>query len=485
MTSPSTATDAPFDQHVARLAESAPRWLEQARCSGAALSELFYEQTIHHQTILRQRAHPSGVGIPQWHHQHVPVSGVGIRALRGTAFGYATTETLTTSALQQTARNAAEQLLASTIKPPCLTETPRVDLNLLDTPTQISTQEKQALMQAAADAAFSWDANVRQVTVMWQDRIRQFFVANSMGTRVANRSVLMGMQVSVVFESSDRSLSGKAFAGSAAGFFDFLTYDVEALGRIAVEQAQTRAKAQSINSESLPVILAGGWGGVWLHEAIGHMLEADVHSEHISPYSDRVGQHVAPSMVTLIDDATYSNGRGTFAYDDEGAPAQRTVLIDQGIVQNVLTDHVSASKHKLSITGNARRQDYRFAPLPRMTNLLLAPQPNTPEALITDVPDGLYVESIRSGVVNPDEDTFSFDVVTGYRIENGRLTSPVSDVRLMGKPSTALTSICGIADDLQIDAGRGMCKKQNQTVPISVGMPTVLLTDLSIQPISA
>ena len=230
----------------------------------------------------------------------------------------------------------------------------------------------------------------------------------------------------------------------------------------------------------MPVVLGAGWGGVWLHEGIGHLLEADVAAAQ--GWLDRRGERVASPAVNLVDDPTLAVGRGALRADDEAAPAQRTTLIENGMLCGFLTDRRTADRHDLPRTGHGRRQDYRHAPLPRMTNLILQPGEVRPDDLVADVADGLFVTAVGQGHTDPASGRYAVAVRAGRRIENGRLTMPVRDVWLEGDVAAALLQIGGIANDAQLDTARGDCVKGGQHVPVSVGMPTVLLRACAVSP---
>jgi TldD protein len=240
-----------------------------------------------------------------------------------------------------------------------------------------------------------------------------------------------------------------------------------------------------IGSE-MPVVLAGGWGGVWLHEVVGHLLEADVAADCSAPGAlgaERIGLRVANDSINVFDDATLDAARGTARVDDEGTPTRRNTLIEEGILTSLLTDRATACRLGLPETGNGRRQDYRHEPLPRMSNLLLEAGDADPESLVNEARTGIFVKMIGNGAVVPEEDSFSFEILEGYAIESGRIGRPVRG-RLSGRPSEMLTRIRGIANDFQYDAGRGICSKNGQVVPVSVGMPTVLIDMMTVNPLS-
>ncbi|MDX1548539.1 MAG: TldD/PmbA family protein, partial [Rhodothermales bacterium] len=238
--------------------------------------------------------------------------------------------------------------------------------------------------------------------------------------------------------------------------------------------------AQPVAPGAGPVVLAAGWGGVWLHEAVGHLLEADVLAG--SPLAGRLGTRVAIPDVTLVDDPTHPDGRATYAFDDEGVPATRTTLIDGGVLRAALTDRRHASS--TPSTGNGRRQDYRHRPFPRMSNLLLLGGTASPEDLLAGVQEGLYVTAVGHGVVRPGIG-FAVDVLDGFRIERGRLGAPVAGVRLIGSGPGMLAVLDGIGTDFRLDPARGVCEKQGQVVPVSVGMPAVRVRAMQAVPVDA
>ena len=356
-------------------------------------------------------------------------------------------------------------------------------LNLpADAPEAITDGEKEALLQEAADAALALDERVQEVNASYQDRTRRALVATSDGLLRAQASVLVGLRIAVTLKGQARTITTHAMTGGAVGFGHFFQHRPQEVARQAVEQAQRLMTAQPVQAGSMPVVLAEGWGGVWLHEAVGHWLEADTIANGTSPFMGKVGQRIAPAGVHLVDDATLLGGRGTYACDDEGVLAQRTTLVEDGVLHNVLTDRRHAHQMNRPATGNGRRQDYRYPPLPRMTNLLLLGGDADLDDLLAEVKDGLYVTAIGHGRVQPGEG-LAFDVLAGYRIEHGRLTTPVTDVRILAKESDVLQDIVGIGRTLNVDHARGICKKAGQVVPVSVGMPPVLIRGVQVAPL--
>jgi len=471
-----------FPDQVAHLATLAPALLSRALRTGGRYGDLFYERTIHHRVTWRQQAHPAKTEPPRHDQRGWRVEGVGFHVLGAAAAGFAATATLAPDDLAATAEAASAQLgqAAAARKAASLRALSMGRSAPFDAPDAVSLLEKAALVQAAAEAALSLDACVSRVEVAYQDRMRRALIATSEGALRAVVSMLFGLRVEVVLAVGSDTVRGCAETGGAGGFGQAFAYPPEAVARAAVEQARRLVDARPLRPGTMPVVLAGGWGGVWLHEAVGHLLEADTLSSGEAPFAGRRDEVVASPAVTLYDDATLPGGRGTQAFDDEGTPAARTTLIEDGVLRHYLTDGRTAHQLGLPRTGNARRQDYRHPPLPRMTNLLLAAGNAAPGDLIAGVADGLYVAAVGRGRVAPDG-RFAFDVLEGYRIEHGRCTTPVTGLRIVGRGPEVLGNVVGIGRDLQVETARGLCEKAGQVVPVSLGMPTVLIRAMQVE----
>lgn len=475
-----------FADRVLAIAEIAPNVLRQLLRTGGTWADLFVEQTWHHrlgwrQTLRGGRLHPARTASTRR-----CVEGAGLRVLGDGDIGFAATEDCSADGLLAAAADAARPLpYAAPIAEPTpwttLSEAPALPD---DAPDRIRPSEKAALLEAAADAAFALDARIRRVDVRYHDRVRRTLVTTSSGTFCTEATSLIGLRVAVTLRADGRDITAHAVGGGPYGFGHFFDAPPEHLARTAVDQARQQLEAQPVPASSMPVVLAAGWGGVWLHEAVGHLLEADVVGTGRSPLAGWEGGAVASDPVTLIDDPTWPAGRGSMAYDDEGTPTAPTTLIEGGILRGLLTDRVWADRLDRPRTGNARRQDYRHPPLPRMTNLRLQPGETDPGALIASMADGLYVEQIGHGTTHPDG-RFAFGVVAGRRIEAGRLTHAVTDLQITGTSRDTLNRIIGIGRDLHVDPTRGLCKKAGQVVPVSVGMPTVLIEAMAVVPAPA
>lgn len=348
-----------------------------------------------------------------------------------------------------------------------------------DVADAVTRAEKRRLLEAAVDAALSLEPSLQELEVSLQTSVRRVCVWATDIQPCRSATSHVGIRV---FASTARA-STHAVGGAPAGIGHFLIETPESIAKACIERlhALQEAQPERVVRGEMPVVLEGGWGGVWLHETVGHLLEADTRS----PYGpSALGRRVGSERVTVIDDGTLDGGRGSCAIDDEGLPTRRTILIEEGVLRTLMSDRQTALEQGLPRTGNGRRQDYRNVPLPRMTNLLLEGGSTRPSDLVADVEHGLYVRTIGSGKVRPDEDRFTFDVLEGYAIEKGRIAAPVSAVRISGRPSEMLWRVRGVANDFALDPARGTCVKAGQTVPVSVGMPTVLIEKLDVVPVS-
>jgi TldD protein len=465
-----------FEEQVDRLAEGASFVLRLALRRGGTFAEVFVEQSVRHQGRIvwddgRLRNPPEVT-------RHA-FSGASVRVLDGAEAGFAIADAITPTALRTAAGEAVAQLPGGGAARSVPTLTQRL-LHLdvpADAPDTAAASEKTALLRAAAGAARLFDDRVQRVEAAYQDHVRRVAIATSDGVLAARAQVLVGLRIQVTLAGLDGLATAYAVAGGPRGLGLFFDVPPEHVARNAVERARRRTEARPLLAGTMPVVLAAGWGGVWLHEAVGHALEADV-----SSHAQRLGEKVAPSFVTLVDDPTHPGGRGTQPVDDEGNPTRPTTLIADGRLQALLTDRRHAARLGLSCTASARCQDAHHAPLPRMTNLILRSGDAAPGDLVAAVRDGLYVRAIGHGTARPDG-TFAFDVLDGTRIEEGRLTHSVADVRIVGQGLATLQQIAGLGADDHLDAARGVCEKAGQAVPVSVGMPTVLLKDMQVLPV--
>ncbi len=469
-----------LDRNVDLVAEEASAVFATALRRGGRLADLFAEDTAVEQLTLslrRGKRLEDGGARRQ--------SGVGIRVLDDTGSWYApvaSIEGVTATTLRQAASDVGERV-ESSARSPTVRVGPVAACDELpaDVPTAASADEKRALLEQAADAALSLRPELSELRVDFQGRVRRVVVASSDGRLAATSRSVVGLRVDVRYEGR----RAHAVGGGAGGLGLFLRSTPESIAGEAIRLLRARADAETsarrLQGET-SIVLAGGWGGVWLHEIVGHLLEADLAAGRFAP--ERIGRRVACELVTVTDDARLAGGRASAVVDDEGTPARTTTLIEAGILTALLTDRATARRMNLPESGSGRRQDYRFEPLPRTSNLLLAAGDADPESLLEEAGAGLYVTMIGNGIVRPADDAFAFDVLEGYEIENGRVAHPVQRLRVSGRPSEMLNCVRGIASDFRYDPGRGLCAKSGQVVPVSVGMPTILIGKMTVEPLS-
>jgi TldD protein len=248
----------------------------------------------------------------------------------------------------------------------------------------------------------------------------------------------------------------------------------------AARQAIVQLDAVSAPAGEMTVVLGPGWPGILLHEAVGHGLEADFNRKKVSAFSDRIGQQVASPLVTVIDDGTIRNRRGSLNVDDEGVPTERNLLIENGVLRGYLFDKLSSRLLRSGTTGNGRRESYQHIPMPRMTNTFMLAGDSDPGDIVRSVPRGLYCASFGGGQVDITSGNFVFSASESYLIEDGKITRPVRGATLTGNGPEALKYVSMVGNDLQLDEGVGICGKEGQSVPVGVGIPTIKLDRMTV-----
>jgi TldD protein len=305
-------------------------------------------------------------------------------------------------------------------------------------------------------------------------------VARADGQRVADVRPLVRLSVQVIAEQDGRRESGSAGGGGRSDYAMFTDAALEELARQAVDQALVNLEARPAPAGSMTVVLGSGWPGILLHEAIGHGLEGDFNRKGSSAFSGRMGERVAASGVTVIDDGTLADRRGSLTVDDEGNPTRRTVLIEDGVLRGLLQDSLNARLMKMPLTGNGRRESYAHLTLPRMTNTFMLAGAHDPAEIIRSVKKGLYAVNFGGGQVDITSGKFVFSAAESYLIEDGRVTQPVKGATLIGNGPDVLTRVAMIGNDLKLDPGIGTCGKEGQSVPVGVGQPTLRIDGLTV-----
>ena len=356
-----------------RLAESARSLLEAALHGGGTYGDLFLEHasTQHLACFCSNQRRAT----PKFNEHIQRRTGLGIRVLHDLEMGFASVDDHRIESWRHTANQAALPLpsRASSIISPIPTPAGYKPQLPADAPDMVTINECKHLLQATVDAALSFEPALKSIRATYIGQTRHTLLINTEGINHPQSVTSVGLRVDVTLDGPDQPASGYAIGGSPGGLGHFLLHPPEHLARQAVEQARNGARARAITQGTYPTIFAPGWGGLWLHETFGHLLEADLVRNKHHPFAQQLGQKITCAEVTLIDHGTFPSGRGSAPFDDEGTPAQTTPLIDKGYLHNWLTDRHSTAYLSHPLTGNGRRQDFRHPPLPRMTNLLLQP----------------------------------------------------------------------------------------------------------------
>ena len=408
--------------------------------------------------------------------------GAGVRVVAGDIAGYAYTDDLDEASLLRAAGIAAAAARNGTRDVSVALRRhrrPRVAREV-EPPESLSEQRRADLVREVDDAARAIGPAVRQVTARLMHSRQQIQVASSEGFLAHDERLEIQLSVAVTAQRGELLQVARRARGGQAGLEVLREPGPAALGREAAEMALALLDARPAPAGKMPVVVRNGWGGVLFHEAVGHGLEADHVVKESSVYSGKLGQRVAGSLVTLVDDATLPSHRGSFRFDDEGSPGRRTLLVEAGILRGYLTDRRSAVKLGLPRSGNGRRQSFHYLPQPRMTNLVILPGQGNPADLLRDTPSGLYVQSLGGGMVDTASGQFVFSVTEGFLIEGGRLGPPVRGATIAGSSFEVLADVDAVADDFALDPGLGNCGKGGQWVPVGVGQPTLRVRELVV-----
>ena len=305
-------------------------------------------------------------------------------------------------------------------------------------------------------------------------------VAGSDGRLAADIRPLVRCSISVIVEDGGRREQGSSGGGGRFGYAYFDDALLERYAQEAVHQAVTNLDAIPAPAGAMTVVLGSGWPGILLHEAIGHGLEGDFNRKGSSAFTGRIGQRVAAPGVTVVDDGTLPDRRGSLNIDDEGNPTQRTVLIEDGILKGYMQDSLNARLMGVAPTGNGRRESFAHLPLPRMTNTLMLAGDKEPEEILRSVKKGIYAANFGGGQVDITNGKFVFSMAEAYLIEDGRVTRPIKGATLIGNGPDALTRVSMIGKDMKLDSGVGTCGKDGQSVPVGVGQPTLRIDGLTV-----
>ncbi len=408
--------------------------------------------------------------------------GAGIRVVVGDTTGFAHTADLTEAGLIAAAEAAAAAARGGGGGTNIVALDRRSASRGYDIetyPGDVPKARKVELLGRANDAARAVGGAISQVSVSYGDNRRHILVANSDGLFVEDDTVRTFFAVSCVATGDAGMQTGRESVGHTIGFEMFDMYDVDQLARNAADRALTKLAARPAPSGQMPVVIGSGGGGVLFHEACGHGLEADLVAKGASVFRGRVGQQVASKGVTVVDDGTMEREWGNIAVDDEGNPAQRNVLIEDGVLTDYMWDHLRARKEGRRSSGNGRRQSYQNLPMVRMTNTYLLAGEEDPESIIASTPKGVYVKHLGGGQVNTATGDFVFGMTEAYLIEDGKITEPLREGNLIGNGPEVLQRIDALGNDFAMGPP-GTCGKDGQGVPVGDGVPTLRVSSLTI-----
>jgi TldD protein len=409
--------------------------------------------------------------------------GVGVRANSGEKTGFAYSDELLLPALEQAAgaaRAIARQGQDKRVQ--AWNRTSAKSLYSSSDPTSsIDDAQKTTLLSEIDAATRDLDSRVEQVIVSLASSQDLILLAASDGTMAADIRPLIRLNVSVILEQDGRREQGYAGGGARTDLNYFLDGDMPMdFAREAVRQAIVQLEAQAAPAGSMPIVLGPGWPGILLHEAVGHGLEGDFNRKGTSAFSGKVGQKVASTLCTIVDDGTLPDRRGSLTVDDEGTPGQYSVLVEDGILKGYMQDKLNARLMGVESTGNGRRESFAHTPMPRMTNTYMLAGPHDPEEIIASVDKGIYAPNFGGGQVDITSGKFVFSASEAYLIENGKITTPIKGAMLIGDGPEALTKISMVGNDLQLDSGVGTCGKEGQSVPVGVGQPTLKIDEITV-----
>jgi TldD protein len=473
--SPLAATDSLFfDRSDAALDRNQAQAIVAGALDGTDDGELFLEY--------RESEHVSLEDGRIRHAGFESGSGFGLRAILGEETGYAHSGEMSEAALR---RAAATVSAVRGGRSGTAAETPRAsNARLYSGANPLADMDFEARTRVLAEIdtyARSKDPRVKQVMASFYGEWQAVQILRADGSRVADLRPLVRMNVSVVVEQDGRRESGGFGTGGRFGYDRLVG---EATWRNAVDEALRQAL---VNLDSRPapagemeVVLGNGWPGILLHEAIGHGLEGDFNRKKTSAFAGLLGKRIASPGVTIVDDGTMPDRRGSLTVDDEGTPSGRMVMIDDGVLTGYIQDRLNARLMGVAATGNGRRQSYAHAPMPRMTNTVMLAGPHSPEDMIRTVKRGLYAVNFGGGSVDITSGKFVFSASEAYLIEDGKVTAPVKGATLIGNGPDALTKVTMVGNDLALDPGIGTCGKNGQGVPVGVGQPTLKLAGLTV-----
>ncbi len=464
-----------FEDRFGLSASALDRLLGSELAGRVDHADLFLEYRVSEELVLEE-------GAVKKASRHVS-QGAGIRAQSGERTGYAHTDDLALPNLEEAARQArAIADSASSSATVAVSGGKPHDLyTLAEPPITAALDRKVKLLGQIDAAARAADPRVRQVIASLGSEDVVVLMATPSGWTVGDVRPLTRLNVTVIVEENGKREMGGYGGGGRVPFDFFLEHERwRHYTSEAVRQAVIKLHAVAAPAGELTVVLGPGWPGILLHEAVGHGLEGDFNRKGTSAFSGRLGQKVASDLVTVVDDGTIANRRGSLNVDDEGHATRRNVLIENGILRGYMQDRLNSRLMGMPATGNGRRESYAHPPMPRMTNTFMLAGQDDPADIIRSVPRGLYAVNFGGGQVDITNGKFVFSASEAYLIEDGQVTKPVKGATLIGNGPDALTRVSRVGHDLKLDEGVGTCGKDGQSVPVGVGMPTTRIDGITV-----
>jgi TldD protein len=447
------------------------RVLKKALEKGGDFSEVYIENRISRQIVMEESRFRSGLyGINQ---------GAGVRVISGNKTGYAYTDVIDAASLMRAAEVAAYVATGGTPATVAdLTEIGYKSFVTVEVPLgEVADEKRIEIIKRADQAALDYDPRIKMALVDYYDEVRGRVIANSEGLYMRDELPLLFFIVQAMSSDGSARHMARERLSMHSGFEMFSKVTPEEVAHNAAREAVAMLAAEEAPAGMMDVVMQNGWGGVLVHEAVGHPLEADNIAKGIGAFTGKMGQKVASDCFTMIDDGTLPGFRGTINYDDEGTPAQRNVLIENGVLRGFMTDILSARQLDMRRTGNGRRESFRYIPIPRMTNTFIAQGNDAPAEILASTKKGIYVQSLSGGSVNPVTGMFNFTCREAYLIENGRKTKPVRGATLIGSCMDVISNIDAVGNDLAF--GPGICGK-GQSAEVTVGQPTVRIRGINV-----
>lgn len=440
---------------------------------GGDYADLYFENTTYFNLLLKDGVVSSG----GFHTDF----GVGIRVLKGEKTGYAYSESTDMADMLKAAKAAG--VIASGISGGRTYSTVadrKLDVYPVKEDWRLQSPDRfLPFLKDLEKELFAKDGRIVKVIARMSDSVSDVLMYNSLGELTYETRPMGSVSVTAVFQQGDKTENRTASRSFRMGAELIGKELIAELAEEAVKGIDARFDARRPKGGSMSVVMGAGASGILLHEAMGHAFEADFNRKGQSIFSDKLGQRICPEGINIVDDGTLLYNRGSGNYDDEGVPGEKTYMVKDGVLMSYLHDRISAQWYGVKPTGNGRRENFRYHPIPRMRTTYMESGNAAPEDIIASVKSGIYVDEFSNGQVKIGEGDFTFFVKSGFLIEDGRLTAPVKDINVIGNGPQALADIIAVGNDLKIDNGTWTCGKE-QSVPVSCGIPTVLISKLTV-----